>query len=105
MVEWRVPAAPCDSSVKSMSLPVLKWTGGKRWLTPYLLEIISRASFGRYFEPFCGGAALFFQLAPKHAILSDTNNDLINCYKQIRDDPESEKKMTRSAATRKTILT
>jgi len=89
MIKPRVPAAPRDSSVKSVSLPVLKWTGGKRWLTRYLVEIILGASFTRYFEPFCGGAALFFQLAPKRAILSDTNHDLINCYKQIRDDPEA----------------
>jgi DNA adenine methylase len=51
--------------------------------------MISRATFSRYLEPFCGGAALFFQLAPKRAILSDTNAELINCYKQIKDDPES----------------
>lgn len=89
MVKRRVPVASCDSSAKSASLPVLKWTGGKRWLAPHLVEIISRASFERYFETFCGGAALFFQLAPKQAILSDTNKDLINCYKQIRDDPEA----------------
>ncbi len=71
------------------SVPLLKWAGGKRWLAPRLADVISCAKFPRYFEPFCGGAALFFQLAPKQAILSDTNKDLINCYKQIRDDPET----------------
>jgi DNA adenine methylase len=70
-------------------LPLLKWAGGKRWLAPQLVETISRTTFARYFEPFCGGAALFFQLAPKQATLSDTNKDLINCYKQIRNDPEA----------------
>ena len=71
------------------SEPLLKWAGGKRWLAPSLGEMISRARFTRYFEPFCGGAALFFQLAPTRAVLSDINGDLINCYRQIKTDPES----------------
>jgi len=77
-----------NGSREVSSAPLLKWAGGKRWLAPRLLEIISRTTFARYFEPFCGGAALFFQLAPKQAFLSDTNADLINCYEQIKNDPE-----------------
>jgi DNA adenine methylase len=50
--------------------------------------MISEANFSRYFEPFCGGAALFFQLAPRRGVLSDTNAELINCYKQVKHDPE-----------------
>jgi DNA adenine methylase len=87
MIKRSLPAAP-SSSGESAALPVLKWTGGKRWLTPRLVEMISLTPAARYFEPFCGGAALFFRLAPRQAILSDTNEDLINCYEQIRDDPE-----------------
>jgi len=81
-------ALPTASNGSSQipSAPLLKWAGGKRWLAPRLVEIISRAAFARYFEPFCGGAALFFQLAPKRAVLSDMNADLINCYKQIKND-------------------
>ena len=71
------------------SEPLLKWAGGKRWLAPILVEMISHVRFTHYFEPFCGGAALFFQLAPKRAVISDTNADLINCYRQIKTDPES----------------
>jgi DNA adenine methylase len=69
--------------------PLLKWAGGKRWLAPRLIEIISGATFSRYFEPFCGGAALFFQLAPRRAVLSDLNPELINCYKQIKQHPNA----------------
>jgi DNA adenine methylase len=35
-----------------------------------------------------GGGALFFALRPENAYLSDTNEDLMNCYIQIRDNPE-----------------
>ena len=31
----------------------------------------------------------FFALRPKRSILSDTNKELINCYRQVRDDPQS----------------
>ncbi|MGH8093338.1 MAG: DNA adenine methylase [Chthoniobacterales bacterium] len=71
------------------NLPLLKWPGGKRWLSPRLTQMLERVEFNRYYEPFCGGAALFFRLAPKSAILSDTNIELINCYQQIRDAPNA----------------
>src|SRR5262249_21194181 len=46
-------------------------------------------SFRRYFEPFAGGAALFFHLAPRAAVLSDTNAELMACYRAVRDDVDS----------------
>ncbi len=64
--------------------PFLKWPGGKRWLVPRLLELIGDMRFNRYFEPFAGGAALFFALQPRSAVLSDINVDLINTYRQVR---------------------
>jgi len=36
--------------------------------------------FGRYYEPFAGGAALFFRVAPARAVLADSNPDLIGLY-------------------------
>ena len=43
--------------------PLLKWPGGKRLLVKHMLPLIP-AKFGTYYEPFVGGAALFFALRP-----------------------------------------
>lgn len=63
--------------------PFLKWAGGKRWLIPILMNQLP--SFDTYYEPFLGSGGLFFALEPKSAVLSDTNPELINCYRCIRD--------------------
>jgi DNA adenine methylase len=67
--------------------PFLKWPGGKRRLLRAILPLIP-ARFGRYFEPFLGGGALFFALEPTRANLSDKNPELINAYAQVRERPE-----------------
>jgi DNA adenine methylase len=70
------PAAPAQPG------PIVKWAGGK---TKLLEELGVRAPvrFRRYFEPFCGGGALFFRLAPKAAVLNDSNPDLMNAYRCV----------------------
>lgn len=67
--------------------PFLKWAGGKTQLLPVLAEMMP-ASYGRYFEPFIGGGALLFHERPRAAVISDVNPQLINVYRQIRDDAE-----------------
>ena len=42
--------------------------------------------YGRYYEPFAGGAALFFRLAPRRAVLADSNPDLIGLYTAVAND-------------------
>ena len=70
-----------------MARPILKWAGGKGQL---LEELYNRfpASYERYHEPFFGGGALFFDLAPEDGTINDTNSRLINFYRQVRDRPE-----------------
>jgi DNA adenine methylase len=65
--------------------PFLKWTGGKRWLADTVAEMLPERR-GRYFEPFLGGASVFFYLKPWPATLSDVNKELINVYRQVRDN-------------------
>jgi DNA adenine methylase len=70
-------------------LPFLRWPGGKRWLPSLVHDIVGNIRIKRYFEPFLGGGAFFFHFAFCGANLSDLNGELINTYRQIRDDPLS----------------
>ena len=72
--------------------PLLKWVGGKGQLVPHLLEH-SPDNFGRYHEPFMGGAALFFalkregKLGRKKSFLSDANAELVVTFNAVRESP------------------
>lgn len=70
--------------------PLLKWVGGKRQLLPVLRRFYP-PRFNRYFEPFLGSGAIFFDLCEGRALdgraafLSDANADLIGCYRRVAD--------------------
>ncbi|WCT11554.1 DNA adenine methylase [Mucilaginibacter jinjuensis] len=81
-----------SSVINKNSLPFLRWTGSKRWFTKNHIDKFLPPTFNSYHEPFLGGGAVFFHLQGKNnqAIryyLSDTNEELINAYLQIRDNP------------------
>lgn len=65
--------------------PFLKWAGGKRWFVANYANIIPN-KFNRYIEPFLGSGAVFFNLNPQKAILGDSNPELIDTYKAIKDN-------------------
>ena len=65
--------------------PIVKWVGGKRQLMFELLKNMPK-SYNRYFEPFIGGGALFFELQQENAYISDMNEELINLYSVVRDN-------------------
>jgi DNA adenine methylase len=70
--------------------PFLKWAGGKRQLVPELMKTMALFnSKGTYFEPFLGGAALFFAMRAtgwtRAAVLSDINAELMMTYRALRD--------------------
>lgn len=67
--------------------PFLKWAGGKTQLLPELRKHIPD-QFNRYIEPMMGAGAMFFDLQPKHAILADSNEELVNAYTVVRDSVE-----------------
>lgn len=72
--------------VKAPTQPILRWAGGKTRLLPELLARMP-GEFGRLYEPFAGGAALFFGVMPARAVLGDINADLIATYRAVADDP------------------
>jgi DNA adenine methylase len=66
----------------------LKWAGGKKRLVS-ILDKFMPENIERYFEPFLGSGAFFFYLVQTQkkfqAILSDSNFELINTFKELRD--------------------
>jgi DNA adenine methylase len=82
-----VQAKPVQTPIIAKRQPFLKWAGGK---TQLLHELISRMpkSYDVYYEPFIGGGALFFAVAPGKAVIADINDDLVNAYNVVRDTPE-----------------
>ncbi|MFA6105376.1 MAG: DNA adenine methylase [Patescibacteria group bacterium] len=74
--------------------PFVKWVGGKR----QLLEQFRRMNLyppegfdsekSNYFEPFVGGGAVFFDLLPEKAHLSDLNAELVITYNVIKNNVE-----------------
>ncbi len=65
--------------------PIVKWVGGKRQLMFELLKNMPK-TYNRYFEPFIGGGALFFELQPQNCYISDMNEELINLYSVVRNN-------------------
>jgi len=76
-----------------MSRPFVKWVGGKGQLVEELLKHVPK-KFKTYHEPMVGGGAFYWALvrggylAGKSVALADTNEDLIQTYREVRDDPE-----------------
>lgn len=80
-------SANMDRTEAYKAKPILKWAGGK---TQLLGELCAKVPprYGKYIEPFFGGGALFFALAPERAVLADSNPELINMYRAVAADAE-----------------
>lgn len=75
--------------------PFVKWVGGKRQLIKQFRELglYPPEDFdpihSTYYEPFAGGGAVYFDLLPRKAVLSDLNHELVTAYNVIKNDVES----------------
>ncbi|KAA8667301.1 DNA adenine methylase [Clostridium sp. MT-14] len=67
--------------------PFVKWVGGKRQLIKEISKYIPKGNY-KYYEPFVGGGAIFFDLQPKNAVINDYNSELINTYNVIKNNVE-----------------
>lgn len=74
--------------------PFVKWVGGKRQLLKQFKELdlyppgLFDPTKNTYYEPFVGGGAVFLDLLPENAVLSDMNNELVITYNVVKDDVE-----------------
>ena len=77
--------------------PFVKWAGGKGSLISQLIENLPQDFAEQpnvtYIEPFVGGGAMLFYMLThypniKRAVINDVNEDLINCYLLIKNNPE-----------------
>lgn len=68
-----------------VKVPPIKSQGIKTKLVPWIDNITPHKFDGRWIEPFMGTGVVAFNLAPKHALLCDTNPHLINFYQSIKD--------------------
>jgi DNA adenine methylase len=66
----------------------IRWMGNKskhlRHIIPYIPD-----EYNTYYEPFVGSGALFLILQPKKWIINDLNKDLINIWKNVKDNPDT----------------
>ena len=70
--------------------PFVKWAGGKRQIIDKLKQYVPD-EYNTYYEPFIGGGALLFELAPKNAVINDSNEELMNVYKCLCDEEKFKK--------------
>lgn len=74
-----------ENRVSRQAKPILKWAGGKTQLLGSIMPKTPK-KYGKYIEPFIGGGAVFFALAPENAVIADSNPELINVYRQVANN-------------------
>jgi DNA adenine methylase len=67
-------------------VPPIKSQGIKTKLVPWIKSILPEKFRGRWIEPFMGTGVVAFNVAPKSALLCDTNPHLINFYSQVASE-------------------
>ena len=73
--------------------PFVKWAGGKRQIMPEIKKYVPE-NYDTFYEPFVGGGAVFFELAPRKAVINDYNSELMNVFECIKDEDKFDKMCT-----------
>lgn len=80
-----IPSLSIFAVEKSKGLkPLIKYRGGKAKEFSQYERFIPR-DYETYYEPFVGGGATFFRIAPQKAVIGDINEPLINFYLDVRN--------------------
>lgn len=74
--------------------PFVKWAGGKTQLLNKLVSLMPK-EYNHYFEPFIGGGALLFHVAPKEFTINDFNSELVQAYRCFSNPDDTEKLIER----------
>lgn len=76
--------------------PFVKWAGGKTQILEYIKAKFPSElgrTINKYVEPFVGGGAVLFEIllhsSVKEVFINDVNVDLINCYRQIKNNVDA----------------
>ena len=64
----------------------LKWAGGKYGLSDVINKMLPKGD--RLIEPFVGAGSVFLNSKYEHYLLNDINQDLINLYNIIKENPQ-----------------
>lgn len=101
----KLPLTPPTEKRRKRTLspePFVKWAGGKGQLLSQYQSFFP-STFNGYLEPFVGGGAVFFRLfgtgrlRSMKVFLIDSNEELVNCYKAVKEDPERLIRILRSS--------
>lgn len=67
--------------------PFLKWAGNKYRVIDRIVDMLPPGT--RLVEPFAGSAAVFLNTSYKRYLLTDTNSDLIQLYKLVKNEGDA----------------
>ena len=67
-----------------VKIPPIKAQGIKTKLVPWISGAIPKKFNGLWIEPFMGTSVVGFNLAPKRALMCDTNPHLVNFYEEVK---------------------
>lgn len=73
--------------------PAVKWIGSKRSQSETIVQNIPDKEYDTYYEPFCGGCSVLYQVLNsnkkfKRYICSDINKELIELWNLIKNNPD-----------------
>lgn len=81
-----------ESFTTTVYQPCIKWSGSKRSQAKEILKYFPK-EINTYWEPFCGGASVFYtlfnsEIKVKRFVLSDSNPHLMNLWQTVKNNPE-----------------